>query len=221
MASAIPRGFVRTAPSRAKKIPVDIRVTDMKAADALWWDARLGPYHAQLATRADRWWSWSALLPMAHLVQLAQRRFCRALVTWVRADNGQFVRAGMSILIQHYPYLDFRTPDDSHFMWFMSAAEADVLRRNFGVSDPPSLGRVLLDNAIVLSQNAGLSGRIGLHAAAAGGPGLLAFYVKCGLLNLPSAAPLPAAVRRQNDGRFFYADDVVAAALATALDPNR
>jgi hypothetical protein len=78
---------------------IDLVVT---AGYALWWDTRLGPRHARIASRADRLWSWSMLLPMCDLVQLAKRRFCHPLVIWANADNGQFVRAGMSILIEQY-----------------------------------------------------------------------------------------------------------------------
>jgi hypothetical protein len=222
MSSDTPRLFVRRAPSKANPSHfVDIRVTDMKAADALWWDQRLGPHHARDRTRADRHWAWSVLLPMCHLMQLAKRRFCRPLVIWTRADNRQFVRAGMSILIDGYPHLDARTPAESYFVWFISAADSEVLKNHFGVSDPPSLGRILLDSPIVLSLNAGFSGRIGLHAAVLGGPRLFVFYVKCGLLNLPAMAPLPPSVTRKNDGRFFYADEGMAEALAAQLDGLR
>ena len=193
----------------------------MTARDARWWDTRLGPKHASIAARADRFWSWSVLLPMCHLVQRAKRRYCRPLVIWARTDEGRFLRSGMSILIEDYPYLDVRHPGESNFVWFMSAADAQVLAADFGMSHPPALGRVLLDNAIVLSQNAGLEGRIGLHAAAAGGDGLLALYGRCGLRRLPVSAALPRSVRRANDGRFFYADEVVAEALAAALDASR
>jgi hypothetical protein len=222
MGATPPRRFVRLAPSRVDKTRfVDVRVTDMAAADALWWDSRIAPRQAHIAARADRLWIWSVLLPMCHLVQLTKRRLCRPLVIWTRAGNGKFVRAGMSILIQRYPYLDVTTFHDSHFVWFISAADSSVLSTHFSVTDPPALGRVLLDNAIVLSQNAGLAGRIGLHAAVAGGPGLLTVYVKCGLLRLPAASPLPSAIHRKNDGRFFYADELIAEALAALLDSTR
>ncbi len=73
----------------------------------------------------------------------------------------------------------------------MSGADPGVLKAQFGMSHPPALGRVLLDNAIVLSQNAGLAGRVGLHAATAGGDALLALYRRCGLMHLPADAALP------------------------------
>ncbi len=222
MAPQSKRRFARSAPSKVDtRRRVDIRVTDMAAGDALWWDTRLGPKHAQLTARADRFWSWSMLLPLCHLVQRAKRRHCRPLVIWARADNGDFMRVAMSVLIEQYPYLDVACPDESHFVWFMSAADAGVLKADFGMSHPPALGRVLLDNAIVLSQNAGLAGRIGLHAAPAGGEALLAVYRRCGLMHLPAAAALPPSIRQPNDGRYFYADERVAEALAAALDASR
>jgi hypothetical protein len=196
-------------------------MTDMTAGDAFWWDTRFGPKHAQMAARADRFWSWSMLLPLCHLVQRVKRRYCRPLVIWARTDNDRFLRVGLSILIEAYPYLDVGQPGESHFVWFMSAADPGVLTTEFGMSHPPALARVLLDNAIVLSQNAGLGGRIGLHAAAAGGDGLLVVYERCRLLRLPVAASLPPSIRRPNDGRFFYADDRRAETLAAALDLSR
>jgi hypothetical protein len=80
----------------------------------------------------------------------------------------------MSILIEEYAYLDVARDVAAHSLWFISAADPAVLTEQFGMSNPPVLGRVLIDNAIVLSQNAGLGGRIGLHAAVAGGEALLA-----------------------------------------------
>jgi hypothetical protein len=218
----MPRQFARSAPSKTdKRRRVDIRLTNMAASDALWWDTRLGPKHASMAARADRFWSWSVLLPLCHLVQRAKRRYCRPLVIWARTDSGRFLRVGMLIVIEAYPYLAIEYPAESNFVWFMSGADAGVLTSEFGMSNPPALGRVLLDSAIVLSQNAGLAGRIGLHAAAAGGDSLLAMYDRLGLIRLPATAALPPLVRRPNDGRFFYADEPSAEALAAALDASR
>lgn len=73
----------------------------------------------------------------------------------------------------------------------------------------------------MLSQNAGLGGRIGLHAAAAGGRTLMTVYAGCGLVNLAATAQLPAGVGRKNDGRFFVADEPHAEAVAALLDPRR
>jgi hypothetical protein len=127
----------------------------------------------------------------------------------------------MSILIESYPYLDAAEEAESYFVWFISGADPDVLKREFQMSHPPALGRVFLDNAIVLSQRAGSAGRIGLHAALAGGQGLIGLYENCGLQRLPEYVPLPAEVRRKNDGRFFHASEERAEILARLLDPRR
>ncbi len=158
---------------------------------------------------------------MSHLVQLVKRRYCRPLVIWARDDSDRFLRVGMSILIEAYPYLDVAQATESYFVWYISAADSDVLRAEFRMSEPPALGRVLLDNAIVLAQNAGLGGRIGLHPAAAGGRALLNVYAACGLTRLAATAPLAPGVKRQSDGRFFVADETQAEVLAALLDPSR
>jgi hypothetical protein len=85
---------------------VPVRITDMGALDAAWWDTRLGPHHVQIANRADRFWPWAVLLPLCHLLQLSKRRYCRPLVIWARTDSGQYLRVGMSIIIERYPHLD-------------------------------------------------------------------------------------------------------------------
>jgi hypothetical protein len=216
------RRFVRSAPSRAdKQRSIDLRVTSMTARDAAWWDTRVGSKHVRMSGRPDRYWPWSVFLPMCHLIELAQQRYCRALVTWARADNGLFVRVGMSMLIEGYPYLDAMKGGDSYFVWFISSADPDLLKKDFQMSHPPALGRALLDNAIVLSQRAGSSGRIGPHAAPAGGQALVQLYQNCGLVLLPRDAPLPSAVRGKNDGRFLHADEDQAELLARLLDPRR
>jgi hypothetical protein len=222
MSSRVTRRFVRSAPSRAdKKRPVDIRMTDMTARDAAWWDTRIGSKHVRMSSRPDRYWPWSVLLPVCHLIQLTHRRHCRALVIWARADTRRFVRVGMSILIERYPYLDAAKNTDSYFVWFISAADPGILKSDFQMSHPPALGRVFLDNAIVLSQRAGSAGRIGLHALREGGQALLDLYQNCGLERLPRAAPLPVGVGRKNDGRYLYADEDRAEHLAQLLDPRR
>jgi len=127
----------------------------------------------------------------------------------------------MAIVIEGYPHLDVTDRSQSNFVWFISAADSDVLKHHHGVSEPPSLGRVLIDCAIVSSENAGFNGRIGLHASGNGGQRLLEFYVKRGLIRLAETAHLPISVRRRNDGRFFYATANVAKNLARALDPDR
>lgn len=154
------------------------------------------------------------MLPMLLLHQLSKRRRCRPLVVWGRADNDRFMRVAMSFVIERFPHLNSGLQGlESHFLWFVSAAPTEVLD-TLGMTDPPSVGRIVIDASMVLSWNADLSGRIGLHAAPAGGDKLLHFYENtCRLRRLSAGEKLPSGVRRRNDGRFFIADDVVAQSL--------
>ena len=218
--ASVPRQFARFAPARKKGTRnVRIRISDMTARDAWWWDANVQPRLLLQPGRADRLWSWSTMLPACMYLQLRRGRRCRPLVVWAYADGGRLVRAAMSILIERYPHLDVRAPGDAYFIWFMSAAPDSVLA-SFGVSDPPSLGDTCIDNTLVLSANDGCAGRLGLHAAPSGGARLLGYYA-ARLLALPAAQPLPAPIRRRNDGRFFYADDARAALLLSRGDAFR
>lgn len=213
--------FVRKAPSRASPGAfVPVRVSSMTTGDAAWWDARVQPRLVNRVDRADRFWSWLVMLPMAHLFQASQGRPCTPLVIWAYTPQNTLVRAAMAILVERFPRLDVQNGGEAVFTWFISAAPGDVLGI-FGVTDPPSLGKILVDLGIVLSMNDGNYGRIGLHADPAGGLRLNAFYGgQCGLLNLPSAATLPRPLRR-NDGRYFYTDDAVGGALLAMLQPWR
>lgn len=222
MESNSTRRFVRRAPCKNSPTRrIDIRITDMRADDASWWDRKLGPYHRRDRTRADRLWVWSALLPICRVIQRRKQRTCRTLVIWARDGGRRFVRAGMAIVIEDHPHVDVTDRSHSNFVWFISAADSDVLKYRHGVSDPPSLGRVLIDCALISSEDAGFSGRISLHASRKGGQRLLDFYAKRGLIRLAETAQLPVSLRRRNDGRFFYANANVANSLATALDPDR
>lgn len=161
------------------------------------------------------------LLLACHLIQLSKQRHCRPLVIWALADNRRYLRVAMNITIETYPRLDHRHPGEASFAWFLCAADKGVLVKHFRMANPPSLGRVLVDTTMVLSENAGHEGRIGLHAARAGGSALTGLYRACGLERLPARAALPPAIKRRNDGRFFLADETRAAQLLSNLDAAR
>ncbi len=222
MALTLPLSFVRRVPGKVDNARlVDIEITDMQARDAVWWDRRMGPHHLRMSHRADRFWPWMGLLPMCHLTQLSQRRACRPLVIWGQADHGQFVRVAMSIIIERYPYLDAEDAASSYFIWFMCAADENVLIEHFGFSNPPAVGEVLIDNALVLSANDQLEGRIGLHSDPAGGQWLRDWYRKKGLTELSRTQPFPRGVRRANRGGYFVASPPTAEKLIRSLNPRR
>jgi hypothetical protein len=143
------------------------------------------------------------------------------MVIWAEADNGRMLRVGMSIMIERYPHLEINDPSEAQFVWFMSAADDTILTNHFQMSKPPSLARIHLDIAMVLSANMSLEGRIGLHAANSGGNGLPAVYQRCGLTRLPASARFPPSIKRGNDGRYFHTSPQSAESLMALLDPYR
>jgi hypothetical protein len=46
-------------------------------------------------------------------------------------------------------------------------------------------------------------------------------YIACGLTRLAAAAKLPLGVKRKNDGRFFFGDEMQAETMAAMLDSRR
>ena len=74
----------------------------------------------------------------------------------------------------------------------------------------------MVDTAIVHSLRMGLEGRIWLHAAPGGGPGLVRFYRDiCKLDCLPVGTRIPRG--RVSDGRHFYAGPALALSLVNEL----
>jgi len=202
----------------------------MSVADALYWDAtiqrdiildgikakRLG----QPFPRADFYWTWTGIRMLFPLAQLLQKRRCRGLTIFVRDDAGRGVPAGMMLLIEKYPWpVPPAAIAQSTFTWFIAAApSASLISR--GVADPPSLGRIMLDTALVSSKALGLDGQMWLHAAPSGGEKPIHFYrTVCHMPSLPRGAALPGG--QLSDGRHFYAPVPLARRLIHALQLTR
>lgn len=207
--------FISFAKGKASKGAVPIEVVPMTADYAAFWHQAIQPFTETAAVpRADRRWHWGLLF---HAARFLPRARCYCVTT--PAPSGDSVPAGMLLVIGDYPWLRSRRYK-STFLWFLAAAP-DSAMTALGITDPPSLGRALVDTSIVDSYRSGHDGRIGLHAAPSGGVRLFDFYKNaCNLLNLPRflVLPLSAASVQQtlanlpvaNDGRFFYTDNACA-----------
>jgi len=219
--------YARRAMNHAKTAWVDIKVAHMTMQHALDWDYTVQReiVRAQRARgpnqppRADAGWSWVGIRTLLPLALRLRNRRCQPLTILVRNAQGQAVPAGMLLLIEHYPWPLTTDPiRRSTFTWFLaSAPKAALLQR--GVPDPPSLGRVLIDTALVHSLGSGMGGQMWLHAAAGGGSGLLQFYSHtCQLGRLAAGTRIPGG---RSDGRHFYADSALALKLLNALQHYR
>jgi len=228
--TSTPLTYARRALNRTQPPWVDIKVDHMSLADALYWDATMqrdivteGLNARRLGKpppRADFYWTWSGIRMLFPLAQVLKKRRCRALTIYVQDSKGRALPAGMMLLIERYPWaLSAPTPLRSVFTWFIASAPAASLVVR-GVPDPPAVGRIMIDAALVTSQALGLQGRMWLHAAPSGGTGLVKFYgTVCQMEHLPIGAPLPGG--QLSDGRHFYATSVLAKQLIDALQLAR
>lgn len=203
--------FVSFAKGKVSKAAVPIKVVPMTADYVAFWHQSVQPFvNAAAVSRADKRWRWSVL----YMVTRIMPRFGGYCIT-VPGPGGESIPAGMLVVVRDYPWLRGR-PYKSSFLWFLASAPDNAMTA-LGVTDPPSLGRTLVDTGVVDSFRSGHEGRIGLHAAPKGGPRLFDFYKNiCKLLNLNKSSKLPVGLAGfkqalvsfpvANDGRFFYTD---------------
>lgn len=226
--------YARRAPNRDHTTWVRIKIEHMTVLDAVYWDRTIQPdifrigwderRRGEPVSRADMYWSWTGLRVLLPLAQDINGRRCRALSVFVENDRGKGVPAGMMLLIEQYPWLFAADSiSQSTFAWFMSSAPAITLQR-LGIGNPPSLGRVMIDAALVTSEALGMKGQMWLHAARPGGQKLMEFYEEgCKLLHLRHTglrgAPLPGG--KVSDGRHFYSTAALANRLTNELQLTR
>ena len=213
--------FVQYAPQRNGIDVLPIKVGLMSQADADYWHKYVQPDIRNLAASGapDAQWNWSSMRRWLPLVELLRSRRAPAFTVWAEGSNNRAVPISMILLSEGYSALD----DDSKqcvYIWFMGAAPEATMRQRFGMQIIPKLGRVLIDIAVTQSHNLGYGGRIGLHAAPAGGQKLVDMYRNFGLNLLPSSARLPAYIR-SNDGRYFYLNELQAGKWSNSLNSYR
>jgi hypothetical protein len=219
------------APAVPRWMPVIVDI--MRPDDATYWHRRIQPSIRELPDRADRNWNWPLFRVAFPIAQRAAGHRCLALTISLANSAGRGVPAGMLLLIENYPWLAPRPWErlgergprkGSTFTWFLSAAPTARLRE-LGVSEPPPLGAVLIDTALVASMNLGHQGRMWLHATPIGGPRLLDFYLKRGLSRVNAGFRIPKALwpmaGQRSDGRHFYATSRIAKVLLNALNTQR
>jgi hypothetical protein len=226
MATTEAVGYARRALNHAKTGWVDIKIDHMRRQDAQFWDTYIQPVIRREAAnqtaaggalgRADHHWRWTPMRMLLPLTQLLQARRCRALSILVQNSEGNAVPAGMLLLIEQYPWpVVGAAVTRSVFTWFLTSAPAEALA-SLSVPEPPSLGRILIDTALVTSKALGLDGQMWLHAAPGGGDRLAHFYgTICHMPAFPVGMALPG--RRRSDGRYFYATRSLANQLVQAL----
>jgi hypothetical protein len=217
---------------RTSKQWVPIEIDYMRVEDAEYWHANIQPA-IDKTDRADRLWDWEVWRGMLPFAQSLVGRRCLALTIHVQTEHQRGMPAGMLLLIESYPWLAPRPWDRfrrrlrrqrSTFTWFLSSAPHSRLRE-LGVPEPPQLGAVLIDTALVASVNHGHEGRMWLHAAPDGGQKLFDFYdLECGLGHVNPGFRVPSITHPvyglPSDGRHFFATHRIAKKRLSALNSS-
>lgn len=221
--------FVSEAPTRGDAA-TPLRVSPLRPAHILWWQANVQPVIDRDASRADRGWNWFLYAPFTFAAGTAIAHEPAGYTVGIvsPSDGRLFVPCGLMLLVGRMRALD-ENRNRSTFVWFLSTAPEAALR-NLDEIDltrdtvPKRLGQITLDVALTHSFNTGRRGRVALHAAEEGGDALLAWYERQGMRVLPADRRLPRGFRRlvvPSDGRYCYFTTQAALKASQRLDPLR
>jgi hypothetical protein len=200
----------------------------MTAKNARWWDEHVQPRIDHGAKkRADQGWNWPLYRTTTRLAGSLLLQKPRAVVIGSEHAAPTFWPCIMLLVVEAYPALQDHSRN-SVFVWYLSPAPADYFADvvKLTSSETPSATDLMaagMDVAITLSYNARLRGLVGLHAAAAGGDRLIAWYsdpAKGGMNRLQEPHTIPLGLRRllANDDRYFYHDEVTAFVASWRMD---
>jgi len=213
-------GFVKWTLGRSDAQKHPVRVVLLGRDIARYWHNEIQPHVRQASThrvRADRRWNWPALLRLLPRVELLAGRRCYGHAVIAKSQAGAAVPVALSLLVERYTLIEQEGPGT--FVWFAASAPDEACDR-LNIPRLDQLGRILIDAAMVTSVQAGLDGRISLHADPGGDVYLPRYYAEtCGLLRVPASTTLCGV--RINDGRYFHATPQVAQALLKRFDDQR
>jgi len=208
--------FVNSAPSLSGG-RVSIDVVDLDMHLVRYWHNNIQPLINQDETRADKGWDWRTITFGTNLMgtMLLQQPAGLAIVVNLEPEFKATIPVAMLQLVCNYPHFT-NLRQQSTFVWYLAGAPPEVLQQlkapgtdNLLFTDdkiPKGLGSFALDTSLIhafLEEN---EGRLGLHADAKGGRGLIDWYHKKGMINIPATESLPKGYRKWfkgNDGRYF------------------
>lgn len=167
--------------------------------------------------RADKGWSWPTLTKALTFVAniLRQKPCCYTVGI---EYNQKFFPCALIFLAENYNYLKDRNKTGS-FIWFMASAPDEFYHQHGLGNQIPKLGFACLDIGVTSSFNNSNDGLMGLHASPSGGQRLLDFYLKHRMHRLGKAENI--SIARQNDGRYFYFDEIEALKFSQQYDQYR
>ena len=199
---------------------VEVAVMRGDVDEARFWHQRIQPAIRQEAARPDRNWNWPR---MVKFYAEADRQLGREpvfLQILAESAAGEPIPVAQILISLGYPFV----PDPQNqcgFLWFLARAPKAMLV-HYGIPTDIKVMRPLIDVGIQESFNAEHQGRILLHAARTGNDTadrkLFDAYLNEAKLKNYSAFSMRFLLSRRNDGRIFYADELLAVALSKDLD---
>jgi len=198
---------------------VRLMVIKMTDYHTRWWDSNVQPACDLDPGRADRGWNWPRIRLRTGLLSSVARKPARSYVLGIPYPPDHIVPCGMLLQV---PCAAFDQANrNGFFIWYLADAPKSFLLQLVAPRlIPKACASILVDIAICDSFAEGFDGRIGLHAAPAGGQRLFSWYQKIGMINLPISKPIPINFRI-NDGRYFYHDEISAQTASNGLDQYR
>ncbi len=213
---------VKFLPAKGNFGRIPVRIKKQNFRIRLFWHNEVQKEINKSTGRADKGWNWVLkYIPLSVAVKTSAS--AEAYVYEGLSNHGKYSRKWLPIAM-----LAIRMPVpalhnnklDSVYLWFLSTAPETILTKWFGNAQPGLVGQASVEKTISFSFHFGFGGRCGLHASPKG-TGLKKFYGdSCGLIPLPTNVAIPDMLlppskrglpsNQSNDGRYFYADEIVA-----------
>ncbi len=198
-----------------------VRVAERDISHAGRWDQEIQRPWIDKLDRIDRGWRWHTLYLRSVVMERAVGRQLAYLQLVTRAPDGKSFPLGQMLLASGYPYPPNRSQGCA-FVWYLAGTPSQALE-HVGIPKPRGILAALVDSAVQFSYIRGYQGRVCLHASPAGSPeqrhALMERYKRTGLQ--PHNGGRFVGWFRHNDGRYFVADEDLAAQLTRSLDGFR
>lgn len=213
--------FVRELPTAdgRGRLPVTVVESDISHAEA--WDCEIQRPWIAGTGRIDAGWIWRTNYLRAALLETHAGRHLAYLRLMTPAADGKAFTVGQMLLSDGYPYPSNRKRP-CVFLWYLAGAPAPAAAAA-GVPAYKGVLAALVDSALQFSYIRGYEGRLCLHASPAGTSQqrdeLMERYRRVGLK--PWDGGWFVGWFRRNDGRYWYADETLAAQLSRRLDDYR
>ncbi|MDY0215059.1 MAG: hypothetical protein RBS24_06090 [Bacilli bacterium] len=180
------------------------QIKDASKKDLKQWQRDVMPFEKSQAAK----WNWETFLVREY--RLARMTGQAPKFISLSVNN---TPVGMMLLVNNFKaHVNHGKKENLTHVWYIQSAPADYLKKhNINKSTfDLSIGRVLLDAAVVNSMKSGNDGKTMLHADPGGKDFLMEYYTKQGFTNIKDGRIKQISSFRDNDGRYFFMNKAAA-----------